>query len=87
MVKGIVIHDGFMNLDILLQKSFQYQHHHKNYEKIMAFDLIPKNLQIKKRPAFEPISKDFDIKGNNILRDPERNLVEPLLNELLKVVE
>ena len=50
-------------------------------------DLIPKGLKIKKRPASEPISKDFNIKWNNILRNAERNLVELLLNESLKVVE
>ena len=76
-----------MNLDILLQKSFRYQHHYKNYEKSIALDLIPKGLKIKKRHTFEPISKDFNIKWNNILWDAERNLVELLLNESLKVVE
>ena len=86
-LKGIAINDGFMNLDILLQKSLRYQHHYKNYEDIIALDLIPKGLQIKKGPAFEPTSKDFNIKWNNILRDAERNLVELLLNESSKVVE
>ena len=50
-------------------------------------DLIPKSLKMKKRPAFEPIPKDFNINWNNVLRDAERNLVELLLNESLKVVE
>ena len=50
-------------------------------------NLIPKGFKIKKSPAFEPISKDFNIKWSNILRDAERNLVELLLNESLKVVE
>ena len=87
LAKGTVINDGFMNLDILLQTSFWYQHHYKNYEKSIALDLIPQGLKIKKRPASEPISKDFNIKWNNILRNAERNLVELLLNESLKVVE
>ena len=60
----MVINDGLMNLDILLQKSLQYQHHYKNYEESMkrALDLISKGLQTKKRPACEPILKDFNIK-------------------------
>ena len=87
LIKGMVINDGFMNLDILLQKSFRYQHHYKNYEKSIALDLIPKGLKIKKRHAFEPISKDFNNKWNNMLWDAERNLVELLLSESLKVVE
>ena len=63
-VKGMIINDGFMNLNILLQKSTPLQHHYKNYE------------ESKKCPAFEPISKDYNIKWNNILRDAERSLVE-----------
>ena len=74
--KGMVIIDGFTNLDILLQKSFRYQHHYKNYEESIALDLIPKGLQIKKSLAFEPLSKDFSIKWNNIFGDAERNQVE-----------
>ena len=64
LVKGMVINDGLMNLDILLQKSLQYQHHYKNYEESMkrALDLISKGLQTKKRPTCEPILKDFNIK-------------------------
>ena len=45
-------------------------------------DLIPKELQSKKCPAFEPVSKDFNIKWNNILWDAQRNLVELLHNDL-----
>ena len=78
MVKGIIINDGFMNLNILLQKSLRYQHHCKNYEESISLDSIPKRLQIKERPAFEPISKDFNIKWN---------LVELLRNESSKVIE
>ena len=72
----MVINDGFTNLDILLQKSLRYQHHYKNYEESIALDLIPKGLQIKKNLAFEPLSKDFSIKWNNIFGDAERNQVE-----------
>ena len=76
--KRNIINDGFRNLDILLQKSVQYQHHYKNYEESIASDSIPKGLQVEERPAFEPISKDFNIKWNNILRDAEINLAELL---------
>ena len=37
LIRGMVINDGFMNLDILLQKSFRCQHHYKNYEKSIAW--------------------------------------------------
>ena len=49
--------------------------------------MIPKGLQIKKRPAFEAISDDFNIKWDKILHDAERNLVKLLLAESSKVVE
>ena len=87
LVKGMVINDGFTNLDILLQKSFRYQHHYKICKKSIALDLIPKGLRIKKCSDFEPISNNFNIKWNSVLRDVEKNLVELLLNESLKVVE
>ena len=74
-------------MDILLQKSLRYQHHYQNYEERIALELIPKRLEIKKHSAFEPVSKDFNIKGNNILRDAKRNLLELIRNESSKVVE
>ena len=87
----MVVNDGFMNLDILLQKSLRCNHY-KSYEESTglhwtALNLTPKDLQVKKRPASEPVWKDFNIKWNNILRDAERNLVELLNNESSKVVE
>ena len=50
-------------------------------------DLIPKGFEIKKHPAFEPISKDLTIKWNNALSGGERNLVRLLLHESSNVVE
>ena len=50
-------------------------------------DLIPKGLQIKKHPAFELISKDINIKWNNILWDTERNQVGLLLYQSWKVID
>ena len=49
-------------------------------------DLIPKGLQIKERPAFEPIS-NINIKWNNILWNAKRNQVGLLLYELSKLIE
>ena len=49
-------------------------------------DLIPKGLQIKERPAFEPISS-INIKWNNILWNAKRNQVGLLLYELSKLIE
>ena len=51
----------------------------KNCLRPESAPLKPKSLQIKKHSAFQPVSKDFNIKWNNILWGPERNLVELLL--------
>ena len=48
--------------------------------------MIPKGLRIRKDPAFQPISDDFQIKWNEILYNAEKNLVELLLYESSKVV-
>ena len=43
-------------------------------------------MRIKKAPAFEPISKDFYIKWDDILYNAKKNLIELLLCESSKVV-
>ena len=48
--------------------------------------VIPKGLRIRKNPAFEPISDNFQIKWNKILYHAEKDLVKLLLYELSKVV-
>ena len=56
-------------------------HHQLNYEEGLPRGVRPKDLQIRKDPTFEPISDVFQIKRNDILDDPEKNLVELLLDE------
>ena len=49
--------------------------------------LIPNGLQIEDCPAFESISKDINIKWNNIFQDAERNQVGLLFYESSKEIE
>ena len=85
-VHSMVFSDGLEHLDKLLQKSLRYKHHQLNYEESLRRGVIPKGLRIRKDPAFEPISDDFQIKWNEILYNVENNLVELLLYESSKVV-
>ena len=82
----MVFNDGLEYLDKLLQKSLRYIHHQLNHEESLRRGVIPKGLRIRKNPAFEPISDDFQIKWNKILYNAEKNLVELLLYESSKVV-
>ena len=80
-VHSMVFSDGLEHLDKLLQKSLRYKHHQLNYE-----ESLRRGVRIRKDPAFEPISDDFQIKWNEILYNAEKNLVELLLYESSKVV-
>ena len=52
----------------------------------MEEGIIPSGLKIKKKPAFQPVSEDFEAKWNSILYNAERNIVELLLYEAEKVI-
>ena len=65
---------------------YRYQHHQLNYEESLCRGVVPKGLQIRKDPLFEPISNDFQIKWNEILYNAEKNLDELLLYESSNVV-
>ena len=52
----------------------------------MRRGVIPKGLRIRKDPAFESISDEFQIKWNEILYNAGKNLVELLLYESSKIV-
>ena len=82
----MVLSDGLEHLDKLLQKSLRYKHHQLNYEESLCCGVIQKGLRIRKDPAFEPVSNDFQIKWDEILYNAEKNLVELLLYESSKVV-
>ena len=48
--------------------------------------IIPLGLKIKKKPAFHPVSEDFEVTWNSILYNAERSIVELLLYESEKVI-
>ena len=87
LVEGMsLMNDGTQHLERLLQKTMRYQHHRQNYEESMRTGIVPKGLRIKKAPAFEPVSKDFYFRWDEILCNAEKNLIELLLYESSKVV-
>ena len=74
---GMVLHgETFSHLELLVQKSLRYKHHKLNYIRSLEEDIILSGLKIKKKPAFQPVSKDFEVKWNSILYKVERNIVE-----------
>ena len=76
-VHSMVFSDGLLeHLYKLLQKSLRYKHHQLNYEESLQRGVIAKGLRIRKDPAFEPISDDFQIKWNEILHNAEKNLAQ-----------
>ena len=70
----------------MLQKSFCYEHHLKNYGESVKTGLIPNGLRIKKSVAITPVTVDFHRKWHQILCDAEKNLVELRLYEASQVV-
>ena len=52
----------------------------------MEEGIIPSGLKIKKKPAFQPVSEDFEAKWNSILYNAEINIAELLLHEAEKVI-
>ena len=87
LANGMVLHgETFSHLDLLVQKSLRYKHHKLNYIQSLEEGIIPSELKIKKKPAFQPVSEDFEVKWNSILYNAERNIVELLLYEAEKVI-
>lgn len=85
LVKGMVLKGGTEHLDYLLQKSFYYEHHLKNYEESLKTGLIPNGLLIKKFAAIAQVTKDFHQKCQQILNNTEKNHVKLLLYESSQV--
>ena len=48
--------------------------------------MVPKGLSIKKATTFEPVSKNFYMKLDEILYNAEKNLIKLLFYELSKIV-
>ena len=74
------------HLDLLLQKSLRFNHHKLNYIQSLGEGVIPSGMKIKKKPAFQPVSEDAEVKLNSILCNAERNVVELLLYEAENVI-
>ena len=87
VANGMVLHGGtFSHLELLVQRSLRYKHHKLNYIQSSEEGIIPSGLKIRKKPAFQPVSKDFEVKWNSILYNAERNVVDLLLYEAEKVI-
>ena len=85
-VDGMVLQDGTLSyLDLLIQKSVHYKHK-ENYIKSLEEVIMPSGLQIKKKPAFLPISKDFESKWNVIMYEAEKNIINLLIYESKQVI-
>ena len=62
-------------------KALRYEHHQKNFKKILSNDVTPFELRIKKTSAIETVNEDFHIKWHSILKNAEKQLTELLLFE------
>ena len=64
----------------------RYKHHKENYITNLEEGITPSGLQIKKKPAFLPVSEDFESKWNAILYDAEKNIIKLLMYESDQVI-
>ena len=74
------------NLDLLFQKGIMYKHHDENFQESLANGITPFGLRVKKAPGIVPVTEDFNVKWNEILKGAERKLTELLLVESEKVI-
>ena len=81
VVNGMVIFDGFSQVDKLLRKSLRHHHHRENCIQSLSEGVIPTGLKLKKKPAINYISDGFEVQWNNVLYDAEKRLVELLLSD------
>ena len=87
LANGMVLHgETLLHLDLLVQKSLRYKHHKLNYIQSLDECVMQSGLKIKKKPAFQSVSEDFEVKWNSILYNAEGNIVELLLHEAEKVI-
>ena len=85
-VDGVVLQSGTLShLDLLIQKSMSYKHDKENCIKSLEEGITPSGLQIKKKTAFLPVSKDFESKWNAILYEAE-NIIKLLIYESDQVI-
>ena len=86
LVTGMAFTNCNSHLDLLFQKGIRYKHHHENFQESLANGITPFGLRIKKAPGIVPVTEDFHIKWNDILKGAERKLIELLLIESENVI-
>ena len=64
----------------------RYKHHKENYITNLEEGITPSGLQIKKKPAFLPVSEDFESKWNATLYDAEKNIIKLLMYESDQII-
>ena len=74
------------HLDVLYPMSIRYKHHEDNLWQSLVNETTPFSLHIKKAPGIVPVTEDFNIKWNGILKSTERNLIKLLLVESENVI-
>ena len=62
IIKGMVLHDGFLDLDYLFQKSLRCSHPKENYQMSLRDEIIPTSLEIKQEETFQLATDDFKSK-------------------------
>ena len=87
VVYGMVLLDGStLHLDHLLQKSLRYKHHKENYIRNLDERIMPVGLHLNKKPAFTPVSENFDENWKTVLVNAEKDLGRLLLVESEKII-
>ena len=68
------------------QKGIRYKHHQENFRESLANGITPFGLRIKKAPGIVPVTEDFYVKWNEILKGTERKLIDFVLVESENVI-
>ena len=74
------------HLDLFFQKGIRCKNYQENFRQSLANGITLFGLCIKRVPGIAPVTEDFHIKWNEILKGTERNLIELLLVESKKVI-
>lgn len=62
ITNGMVLHDGFLDLDYLFQKSLCCSHPKENYQMSLRDEIIPTSLEIKQEATFQLATDEFKSK-------------------------
>ena len=85
-IYGMAFPNSNSHLNLLFQKGIRDKHHQENFRESLANGIAPVSLRLKKAPEMVPVTEDFHINLNEILKDRERKLIELLLVESEKVI-